>query len=173
MTFLSQISFCWLLRIMMLTKLPCLSICAILLLSYPSASFLSPHISRESINVLQMSNDVECKKSTEQFTTQLENESSLFNRRSFIISGATLSILSLTSNVNNARAEEEDSPVATFALRRTGGVLPSPVNLPPKKLGIFSRFSEGFLYSDDASRTPGKDITASFYFPADWLQLDR
>merc|ERR1712157_8920 len=28
-------------------------------------------------------------------------------------------------------------------------------------------------YSDDASRTPGKDITASFYFPSDWLQLDR
>ena len=29
------------------------------------------------------------------------------------------------------------------------------------------------LYSNDASRTPGKDVFASFNLPADWLQLDR
>ena len=29
------------------------------------------------------------------------------------------------------------------------------------------------LYSNDGSRTPGKDVFCSFDFPADWLQLDR
>jgi len=35
------------------------------------------------------------------------------------------------------------------------------------------RLGEQMLYSNDGSRTPGKDIFCSFDFPADWLQLDR
>jgi len=69
--------------------------------------------------------------------------------------------------------EVANSPVAKFALRRVGALPPSLSNLPPNKLGIFVRLGEAFLYSDDASRTPGKDVFASFDFPADWLQLDR
>ena len=63
--------------------------------------------------------------------------------------------------------------MASFALRRAGSLPPSLTNLPPSKLGIFVRFGESLLYSDDATRTPGRDIYASFEYPADWLQLDR
>jgi len=145
----------------------------LLLIIYPSSSFQTPKISKYQKHILHISgNDVEYKEIIEH-DKPFENEASPFNRRSFIISSTLLATSSFISNVKCARAEEEGAPIASFALRRTGALLPSVANLPPNKLGIFARFTEGFLYSDDASRTPGKDITASFYFPTDWLQLDR
>jgi len=70
-------------------------------------------------------------------------------------------------------AEEELEPIATFALRRAGALPPSLTNLPPNRNGIFVRFGEQLLFSDNGSRTSGKDVFASVDFPADWLQLDR
>ena len=65
------------------------------------------------------------------------------------------------------------APIASFALRRAGALPPSLSNLPPTSNGIFVRFGEQILYSNDGTRTSGKDVFASFDFPADWLQLDR
>lgn len=78
------------------------------------------------------------------------------------------------ANIIDADAlSSSSSPVATFALRRAGALPPSLTNLPPLKTGLFVRFGEQLLYSDNGSRTPGKDVFASFDFPSDWLQLDR
>mmetsp|Transcript_21835 Transcript_21835/g.31886 ORF Transcript_21835/g.31886 Transcript_21835/m.31886 type:complete len:294 (+) Transcript_21835:1-882(+) len=100
-------------------------------------------------------------------------------RRSFLsTSAATLaSTLLINANTNTIpsalAADESTTPKANFALRRAGAVLPSLANLPPNKNGIFVRFGEQILFSNDATRTPGKDVFAQFDFPADWLQLDR
>jgi len=138
-----------------------------LLLSHASFSFQITKSSKEACIIANA--NVESKGIVAECDISSKNK---LSRRSFLISSAILSTSPLTSNVKNARAEDE-TPLAKFALRRAGAVLPNPVSLPPNKLGIFVRFTEGFLYSDDASRTPGKDVTASFYFPSDWLQLDR
>jgi len=99
------------------------------------------------------------------------------NRRSFIaksLASVTLSVASPVPLVHPyAYAEDSEPPVANFAPRRAGAVLPSLTKLPPSKFGLFVQFGEGMLYSNDASRTPGKDVFASFNLPADWLQLDR
>ncbi len=98
------------------------------------------------------------------------------DRHTFLTSSAAIAI-SLLSKPDISKAESVPSTggqgIATFALRRAGSVPPSLSNLPPNKNGIFVRFGEQMLNSDDGSRTPGKDIFCSFDFPADWLQLDR
>jgi hypothetical protein len=111
--------------------------------------------------------------------TQNNEESAIQNRRSFFLSSSvsfSLSLL-LINNKNPVLAQGEmdkySAPVATFALRRAGSLPPSLTNLPPQKNGFFVRFGEQVLYSNDASRTPGKDVYISFDFPSDWLQLDR
>lgn len=100
--------------------------------------------------------------------------SSSFSRRTILITKLPGLIASSTliSNPSYTLASEE-VPIANFALRRAGALPPSITNLAPSKLGLFVRFGESLLYSDDASRTPGKDIYASFDYPSDWLQLDR
>lgn len=96
------------------------------------------------------------------------------NRRSIFLSSASLLASTFFIKPNPVLADDESPPpMASFALRRAGSLPPSLSNLPPSKLGIFVRFGESLLYSDDATRTPGKDIYASFEYPADWLQLDR
>lgn len=105
-------------------------------------------------------------------TSALEMSTEI-NRKSFLASSATLAT-SLILNPSISQAEETtNGGIATFALRRAGATKPSIANLPPNKNGIFVRLGEGLLYSDDGSRTPGKDVFCSFDFPADWLQLDR
>ena len=95
------------------------------------------------------------------------------HRRSFLASTAALAT-TLLINPNIAKADtDDDAPVATFALRRAGALPPSLSNLPPNKNGIFLRLGEQLLFSNDGSRTSGKDVFASVDFPADWLQLDR
>ena len=105
------------------------------------------------------------------------------DRRSFLqkaSTGSAATIMSAAAFLNNpylssASAVGEDPPIilATFARRRVGALPASLTSLPPNKLGIFQRLGEAFLYSNDATRTAGKDVFASFDFPADWLQLDR
>lgn len=101
--------------------------------------------------------------------------SSITNRQSFLKSSTSTAFTLLSSSfIRPTKAfAEENTITANFALRRAGAVLPSLTNLPPNKNGIFVRFGEQFLYSQDGSRTPGKDVFASFDFPSDWLQLDR
>ena len=97
------------------------------------------------------------------------------DRLSFLKISTSSAFAFLTSSVIKPEvAFADESPVAaTFALRRAGAVPASLTSLPPNKYGIFQRFGEQFLYSNDGSRTPGKDVFASFDFPADWLQIDR
>ena len=100
-----------------------------------------------------------------------DRRSFFFKTSSFI--GASLMKPDFAMAVDENDPTTDAAPMATFALRRAGALPPSLTNLPPSKLGIFVRFGEGLLYSDDASRTPGKDVFATFEYPADWLQLDR
>uniref|UniRef100_A0A7S3QGE7 PsbP C-terminal domain-containing protein n=1 Tax=Chaetoceros debilis TaxID=122233 RepID=A0A7S3QGE7_9STRA len=108
------------------------------------------------------------------------------DRRSFLqkaSTGSAATIMSAAVFLNNpylasasaSAVGEDNAPIilATFARRRVGALPASLTSLPPNKLGIFQRLGEAFLYSNDATRTAGKDIFASFDFPADWLQLDR
>ena len=110
------------------------------------------------------------------------------DRRSFLqkaSTGSAAAIMSAAAFLNNpylasasasaSASAEDNSPIilATFARRRVGALPASLTSLPPNKLGIFQRLGEAFLYSNDATRTAGKDVFASFDFPADWLQLDR
>jgi len=102
-----------------------------------------------------------------------ESSAHHMDRKSFLVKSAALATV-LTANPIIAKADEDaPAPFATFALRRAGALPPSLSNLPPTTKGIFVRFGEQLLYSDDGSRTSGKDVFASFDFPADWLQLDR
>ena len=104
-------------------------------------------------------------------------------RRSFLLKTSSLigtsfmtpgKVMAIEENFDSASIiSTQIPPMATFALRRAGALPPSLTNLPPSKLGIFVRFGEALLYSDDAARTPGKDVFATFEYPADWLQLDR
>jgi len=104
-------------------------------------------------------------------------DGSQIDRQSFLSTFTSATLASVASATfiqpGVAIAQEEPAPIANFALRRAGGVLPSLSNLPPNKNGIFLRFGEQLLFSNDGSRTSGKDVFASFDFPADWLQLDR
>ncbi len=109
------------------------------------------------------------------------NDSDIEDRRSFLLKTASLvgasfiakPDLAMAINNNSDSSASNNTPIASFALRRAGALPPSLTNLPPSKLGLFVRFGEGLLYSDDAARTPGKDVFATFEYPADWLQLDR
>lgn len=99
------------------------------------------------------------------------------NRRSFL-TRATLSLSLIVAPKAPALAQDDvnsssSRPIATFALRRAGALPPSITNLPPRKNGLFVRFGEQLLFSNDGSRTPGKDVFVTFDFPSDWLQLDR
>lgn len=99
------------------------------------------------------------------------------DRQSFLTTLTSATLVSVASTTfiqpGAAIAEEVPAPIANFALRSVGGLLPSLTKLPPNKNGIFLRFGEQLLFSNDGSRTSGKDVFASFDFPADWLQLDR
>ena len=100
------------------------------------------------------------------------------DRQSFLktLTSATLACSMASTTIIQpkvAMAEEEVAPIATFALRRAGALPPSLTNLPPNRNGIFVRCGEQLLFSNNGSRTSGKDVFANFDFPADWLQLDR
>jgi hypothetical protein len=138
----------------------------------PQTSCLYPKISHKSCRrqELQM---IESSRTTSVTNSCIYHPK---DRRSFLTC-ATLSFTLITAPKDPALAESDDNnsrPIATFALRRAGALPPSLTNLlPPRKNGLFVRFGEQLLFSNDGSRTPGKDVFVTFDFPSDWLQLDR
>jgi hypothetical protein len=137
-----------------------------LLLLIPSSCFHAFHPNKIATRELQMvPRHVSNEEQNHQNLTPL-------NRRSFFVSTTSL-VSTILLQSSPVKAADVTTPMATFALRRAGALKPSLTNLPPSKLGLFVRFGEGLLYSDDATRSQGKDIYASFEYPADWLQLDR
>jgi hypothetical protein len=135
----------------------------LLSLALPSSCFQT-YIQQPKTNELRMiPNHVEKNNQDEQS----------LDRRSFFLSTTTALVSTLLIQPQTAKADDVAPPMASFALRRAGALRPSLTTLPPSKLGLFVRFGEALLYSDDASRTAGKDVFASFEYPSDWLQLDR
>lgn len=127
------------------------------------------------ISFLSLSSAYVCPSPKSSRSTNLQMTTPNISRHSFIGHSIT-SVMTVLSLPNIALADNNDtdaSPIASFALRRAGALPPSLSNLPPTPNGIFVRFGEQILYSNDGTRTSGKDAFASFDFPADWLQLDR
>mmetsp|Transcript_11122 Transcript_11122/g.20815 ORF Transcript_11122/g.20815 Transcript_11122/m.20815 type:complete len:318 (-) Transcript_11122:1303-2256(-) len=132
---------------------------------------ITPHTPHQTCRCQEL--QMMMQSSPQTTTSTIKNNDHNNNRRSFLTTCASLSLTLIVSPKNPALAESDSMPIATFALRRAGALPPSITNLPPRKNGIYVRFGEQLLYSNDGRRTPGKDVFVTFDFPADWLQLDR
>lgn len=143
----------------------------------PASCFQSPLSSSHTKTSMVRNNHI-VKMIPRNIHTDETEDTMHINRRSFVISTTSFaSTLLLQPTISKAEEQESSPPtpppMATFAMRRAGALPVSTQTLPPSKLGFFLRFGEGLLYSDDATRNPGKDVYASFEYPSDWLQLDR